>query len=381
MKAEVFANQLKNLGIESLIGVPDSTLKQFCDYINTDGKNEFQHYVPANEGAAVGIAVGVFLATGKPACIYMQNSGIGNTVNPVTSLANAEVYDIPMLFLVGWRGEPGFHDEPQHKFMGRITETIFDTLEIEHTVISKETTEKELVAVLKTASEKLAANKQFAIIVKKGTFEERHGGTYQNKYPLIREDAIAAILKNLDPPDVVVSTTGKISREVYEQADIVNGQHQQEFLTVGGMGHASMIALGIADHMNNKRVYCIDGDGAVLMQMGCLAVIGTRKPKNLIHICINNNAHESVGGMPTGAAGMSYAGVAKACGYSRVYSVSSLNELNNALKDVKMTTETTFLEVKVALASRADLGRPKESAVENKNNFMKYHGVNKEELK
>lgn len=375
MKAELFVEKLKKIGIQSLIGVPDSTLKQFCDYINTDGNEEFQHYVPANEGAAVGIATGVYLSTGKPACVYMQNSGVGNTVNPVTSIANQEVYDIPMLFLVGWRGEPGFHDEPQHKFMGRITESIFDTMEIQHTVISKETTEVELMEIMKIAEKSLANNKQFAIIIKKDTFDKRSGGAYANEYPLVREDAIAEILKNVDKDDVVVSTTGKISREVYEQADIVNGQHMQEFLTVGGMGHASMIALGIADNMKDKKVYCIDGDGAVFMQMGCLAFIGTRKPNNMIHICINNDAHESVGGMPTGAVGTEYAKIASACGYTNVYTATSIEELNNALENAKSLNETAFIEVKVALESRDNLGRPKETAVENKNNFMNYHKV------
>lgn len=375
MKAEKFVEHLKNIGIESLIGVPDSTLKQFCDYINTDGKDELKHYVPANEGAAVGIATGVFLATGKPACVYMQNSGLGNTVNPVTSIANEEVYDIPMLFLVGWRGEPGVHDEPQHKFMGRITEKMFDTLEIEHTVISKDTTEEELDKIMATANKVLASNKQYAIIIKKETFEKRNGGSYANQYPFVREDAIATILKKLDPSDVVVSTTGKISREVYEEADIVNGQHMQEFLTVGGMGHASMITLGIADNMQDKKVFCIDGDGAVLMQMGCLAFVGTRQPKNMVHICINNDAHESVGGMPTGAVGTDYAKVATACGYPNVYSATSEEELEKALEAAKAADSTVFIEVKVALSSRADLGRPKETAIENKNNFMKYHGV------
>ena len=375
MKAEKFVEHLKQIGIESLIGVPDSTLKQFCDYMNTDGKDELKHYVPANEGAAVGIATGVFLATGKPACVYMQNSGVGNTVNPITSIANEEVYDIPMLFLVGWRGEPGFHDEPQHKFMGRITETIFDTLEIAHTVISKDTTEEELVKVMELANSALSNNKQFAIIIKKETFDKRSGGSYVNEYPLVREDAIAAILKSLDSKDVVVSTTGKISREVYEEADLVNGQHEQEFLTVGGMGHASMIALGIADNRKERKVYCIDGDGAVLMQMGCLAFVGTRKPENLVHICMNNDAHESVGGMPTGAVGTDYAKVAAACGYPNVYCTASMEELEKALEAAKTANVTTFIEIKVALSSRENLGRPKETAIENKNNFMKYHGV------
>lgn len=375
MKVEHFVDKIKELGIESLIGVPDSTLKQFCDYVNTDGKNELKHYVPANEGAAVGMAVGVYLSTGKPACVYMQNSGLGNVVNPVTSIANEEVYDIPMLFITGWRGEPGTKDEPQHKFMGKVTESLYDVLNIKHEAIGPDTTDEELDAIMAKAQECLKNDKQFALIVKKETFEKRPFGSYKNSYSMVREDAIAAIVKSLSPEDVVISTTGKISREVYEQSDAILGGHGQDFLTVGGMGHASMIAYGYAVNRPEKRVYCIDGDGAVLMHMGSLSFLGKEQPKNLVHICINNAAHESVGGMPTGAAGASFAGVAAAAGYSEVYHVEDMEELKKSLELIKGESELTFLEVMVSIGSRDDLGRPKESAVENKKAFMEYHGV------
>jgi phosphonopyruvate decarboxylase len=375
MKVEYFVEKIKSLGITSMIGVPDSTLKQFCDYMNTEGKKEFHHYVPANEGAATGMAAGVYLATGKPACVYMQNSGLGNVVNPVTSIANAEVYDIPMLFITGWRGEPGKKDEPQHKFMGKITESIYDVLDIHHAVIGGETTDEQLEAVIETAGKELLANRQFAIIVKKDTFEKRTFGEYTNEYSLVREEVIAQIVQKIDRTDVVISTTGKISREVYEQSDKVLGSHEQDFLTVGGMGHASMIAFGYAVNRPDKRVYCIDGDGAVLMHMGSLAFLAKEAPENLVHICINNEAHESVGGMPTGAAGISYAPIAQAAGYERVYHVDSMEALLEALDRIKEERRLTFLEVMVGMGSREDLGRPKESAVENKKNFMQYHEV------
>lgn len=375
MKVEFFVKKIKELGIESLIGVPDSTLKQFCDYINTDGKHELKHYVPANEGAATGMAVGVFLATGKPACVYMQNSGLGNIVNPVTSIANEEVYDIPVLFITGWRGEPGKKDEPQHKFMGKVTEEMFDVMDIEHAVIGSETTDEELNEIFNNAGDKLKENKQFAVIVKKDTFEKRAFGDYSNEFTLVRESAISEIVRSLDHDDVVISTTGKISREVYEQSDIIRGGHGQDFLTVGGMGHASMIAYGYAANRPEKRVYCVDGDGAVLMHMGSLAFIAKENPANLVHICINNEAHESVGGMPTGAAGKFFAPVAQASGYEKVYHVDTMEELRTCLDKIKNERKLTFLEIMVSVGSRDDLGRPRESAVENKNNFMEYHGV------
>ena len=375
MNVEVFVQHLKKMGIDSLIGVPDSTLKVFCDYVNSEGSNVFNHFVPANEGAAVGLAVGNYLATGRPACVYMQNSGVGNIVNPVTSIAHADVYDIPMLFLIGWRGEPGKKDEPQHKFMGRITESIFDVLEIGHEVIGEETTDEELDAILLKAAAALKKNRQYAVIIKKNTFEDRKFSDYANEHKLVREKAIDTILESLNKDDVIISTTGKISREVYEESDRLLGDHKQAFLTVGGMGHASMIALGYAKQRPDKKVFCIDGDGAVLMHMGSLAFLAKQSPDNMVHICLNNEAHESVGGMPTGAAGISYAEIAKSCGYPIVNCVTTQEELKLAMDAAKNNNKLTFVEVMVAMESRADLGRPKESAVENKENFMEYHGV------
>lgn len=373
MQAGVFVEQIKEIGIDTLVGVPDSTLKAFCDYVNFNNKCGMKHYVPANEGAAVGIAMGIYLASGKPACVYMQNSGLGNAVNPLTSLAHEDVYGIPMLFLIGWRGEPGKKDEPQHKFMGKVTEPMLDCLGIAHSVVDADTTKEAFRDILAQAKTELDRCHQFAVIIKKGTFSDAVSVENANGYTLVREDAIAAILKSLKPEDIVVSTTGKISRELYEQADKIFGQHQQAFLTVGGMGHASMIAFGIAKERPEKTVWCVDGDGAALMHMGALAFLGTRKPENMIHICLNNEAHESVGGMPTGAVGVSYAGIAGACGYERTVTVTDRAGLEDALQKARLSGGLCFIEVKVSLESREDLGRPKESAQENKVHFMQYH--------
>ncbi len=372
MKAEEFIKQIKNQGITNLIGVPDSTLKPFCDYLQNEGKDSFKHYVPVNEGAAVGMAIGYHLATGKAACLYMQNSGLGNIVNPITSLAHQDVYGIPMLLLIGWRGEPGKKDEPQHKFMGNVTVRIVEDLEIKYAIVGKDTSIEELQTILAEAKTELHENRQFAIIVKKDFFDTPENSfERKNSYSLVREDAISEIIRSISPEDVVVSTTGKISREVYEQSDAINGQHKQDFLTVGGMGHASMIALGIAQEKMDKRVYCLDGDGAVLMHMGSLAFVAKQNPKNLVHICLNNNAHESVGGMPTGCVGADFAQIAKVCGYPKVYTAETKEELKEVLEKVRNDKELTFIEIKVALSSRSDLGRPKESARENKESFMK----------
>lgn len=371
MQVGFLIEKLKELHINTIVGVPDSALKSFCNYLNTRLDGSFRHYVPANEGAAVGIAIGTYLASGNPACIYMQNSGLGNTVNPITSLANEKVYDIPMLLLIGWRGQPGKKDEPQHKFMGEITLPMLEVLSIPYAVISSETTKEEMETVFHQAEEYLSHNKQYAIVATPGTFQEEETKKYENTYSIIREDAIRMILKSLEEEDIVVSTTGKISREVYEQSNQMFGGHSECFLTVGGMGHASMIAFGIAMENPHKRVICIEGDGAVLMHMGSMAFLGKQKPKNMVHICLNNEAHESVGGMPTGAA-PDYWKNAKDLGYEHSEVIESYHELDKAFPQILNRAGLSFVEIKVAMDSRKDLGRPVESAVENKVEFMKH---------
>jgi len=372
MKAKVLAEKIKNLGISVVTGIPDSTLKPFCDYMNQSGQEIFSHYVPANEGAAVGIAIGSYLATGKPACIYTQNSGIGNMVNPVTSLANEKVYGIPVLIMVGWRGEPGTKDEPQHKFMGNITSEILDILNIKYAVLSKKMSLLEMDEAFANAGKTLNEGGQFAFIITRDFFEQEEQVEYENRYFLSREEAIREILSDVQEEDMIISTTGKISRELYEQSNMVKGHHKQCFLTVGGMGHASMIAFGVAKAKPDKRVFCLDGDGAVFMHMGSLAFLGKQKTDNLVHICLNNEAHESVGKMPTGCVGLNYAKVAQDCGYPITYTVETLEELRDVLASIRKEQKLTFLEVKVSLKSRSNLGRPKETAEENKNSFMQY---------
>lgn len=371
MKADKLLQALEQRGIHTIIGVPDSTLKQFCDGLQ-NYKGNINHYVPVNEGAAVGLAVGSYLADGKPACVYMQNSGIGNAVNPIASLANRDVYGIPMLFLVGWRGEPGVKDEPQHVFQGKITCKLFEVLSIPYEVIDKDTTWEQMESILTEAFATLSGGEQFAIIVRKGTFEKDVPYTWENGNTLNREEALATILKEGGHEAVLVSTTGKISRELYEQSDALYGTHENIFMTVGGMGHASMIALGIAKKRPKEKIICIDGDGAALMHMGALAFISSQSPENFVHIIINNQSHESVGAMPTGCQKVNFSELAKNVGYSWTIRVSTLEELTKVLHNIDEQKGPILVEVLVSLDSRADLGRPKESARENKEAFMEY---------
>lgn len=364
MRVETFVEQIKKMGIDTIAGVPDSTLKVLCDYLNFG--EEFNHYTTVDEGAALSLVAGTYLATGIPGCVYMQNSGIGNIVNPLTSMVNEKVYKIPMLFVIGWRGVPGEKDEPQHKFMGEITTKILDVLSVEYAVIDNKTSENEYYDVIKKAKKKLDEEQQFAIIIKPGTFEVAKFLDYTNNHVIEREEAIGKIFDNTEKEDILVSTTGKISRELYEYSEKERGNHNNIFMCVGGMGYASMIGYGIAAKKEKKKVYCLDGDGAMLMHMGNAAFIGNNPLKNYVHICINNSAHESVGGMPTAGKQTDFIEIANASGYKYVKLIENKEDLDKELKELKNIEGPVFLEIKVSIGSRSDLGRPKESAIQNK---------------
>lgn len=371
MKAQQLLKQIEKMGIEVITGVPDSTLKQFCDGLQTY-EGELKHYVPANEGAAVGIAVGTYLATGRPACVYLQNSGIGNTVNPLASLANKDVYGIPMLFIVGWRGEPGVKDEPQHVFQGKITCELYDTMAVPHSVIDSQTTWEEMLDILDKAERCFRNNEQYAIIVKKATFEAADKFVWKNGNTLNREETLGQLLKMIPREACIVSTTGKISRELYEQSNKLYGNHDSIFMTVGGMGHASMIAFGIAQSDESRRVVCIDGDGAALMHMGAFPFLASNAPKNFVHIVINNQAHESVGAMPTGCRDVNFTEIANAAGYKKALRVTTEDELSGLADMIDNVCGPVLIEILVTLDSRPDLCRPAESAAENRDAFMSY---------
>ena len=360
------------IGADFYAGVPDSQLKPLCNYLmNTYGIDRHHHIIAANEGNCVALAAGYHLATGKVPVIYMQNSGEGNIINPVASLLNDKVYGIPVIFVIGWRGEPGIHDEPQHIYQGEVTLKLLEDMDISSFVIGKETTDEELEAKMSEFRTLLAKGKDVAFVIKKGALTDAPKVEYKNSNSMLREEIIQHIVK-VSGEDPIVSTTGKASRELFETRVANNQSHKYDFLTVGSMGHSSSIALGIAINMPEQKIWCIDGDGAVLMHMGAMAVIGSNKPKNLVHIVINNGAHETVGGMPTVAADIDVVGIAKACGYPKAVSVDSFELLDKALEEAKFRNELSLIEVKCSIGARYDLGRPTTTAMENKQNFMEY---------
>ena len=360
------------LGAEFYTGVPDSQLKALCNFlIARYGIDPKHHVIAANEGNCTALAAGYHLATGKVPVVYMQNSGEGNIINPVASLLNDKVYAIPMIFVIGWRGEPGVHDEPQHIYQGEVTVKLLEDMDIASFIIGKETTEEELKGVMNSFREVLAKGKNVAFVVRKGALSFDEKVEYKNDNIMVREEIIRHIT-DVSGDDPIVSTTGKASRELFEIREAKGQDHSRDFLTVGSMGHSSSIALGIAFQKPNTKVWCVDGDGAVLMHMGSMAVIGANAPKNLVHVLINNGAHETVGGMPTVAAKADMVQIAKGCGYPNAVRVSNFDELDAALKEAKERNELSFIEVLCSIGARDDLGRPTTTARENKENFMKY---------
>lgn len=367
MKADVFA---RLLGAEFYTGVPDSQLKALCNYLmHRYGIDPRHHLIAANEGNCTALAAGYHLATGKVPVVYMQNSGQGNIINPVASLLSDKVYAIPVIFVIGWRGEPGVHDEPQHIYQGEVTLKLMEDMDVASFVISKETTEEELSAAMAAFRPLLDKGKSVAFVVRKGGLSFDGEVTYANDYPMTREEIIGYIA-DAAGDDIIVSTTGKASRELFEIREARGQGHGNDFLTVGSMGHSSSIALGVAIQKPGTRVWCVDGDGAMLMHMGSMAVLGSQAPANMIHIVINNQAHETVGGMPTVAGSISPADVARACGYPHAIRVSTPGELRQALADAKARRQLSFIEVMCSIGARDNLGRPTTTALENKRAFM-----------
>lgn len=371
MRPEYFIETLKAQGIDCFAGVPDSLLKNICAYI-TDHCDEQHNIIAANEGAAVGIAAGHYLATGQPACVYMQNSGEGNIINPLASLTDPEVYNIPVLLLIGWRGRPGVHDEPQHVKQGKVTTGLLNTMGINFDVLSKDEGKAEKQIAKAVAALK---NKEvYALVIEKDTFEDYK--LVNNQSPitlsLSREEAIQAVASALGEKDCIVSTTGMISRELFEYRAAMNQGHERDFLTVGSMGHASQIALGIAMAQPQRRVWCFDGDGAAIMHMGSMAIVASKRPENYVHVVFNNGAHDSVGGQPTVGLAIDLPAVAKAVGYKTAITVDNKEELEKALASMTNHQSPILLEIKVKKGNRKDLGRPTTTPIQNKEALMDF---------
>ena len=371
VRPDFFVNTLKEHDIDFYAGVPDSLLKNICAYI-TDNLPAQQNIIAANEGGAMGIAAGYHLATGKVPVVYMQNSGEGNIINPLASLTDKGVYNIPVLLVIGWRGRPGVHDEPQHVKQGKVTTGLLNTMGINYAILPKD--EEGAAKQIKIAADFMkATNECFALVIEKDTFDAyKLQNVEVNDLTLSREEAIRKVASSIEDNACIVSTTGMISRELFEARTAWNQGHERDFLTVGSMGHASQIALGIALQKSDRRVYCFDGDGASIMHMGNMAITASMKCKNYVHVVFNNGAHDSVGGQPTVGLKIDLCAVANAVGYKAAYSVETMAELESKLSELKYEEGPVLLQICVKKGNRKDLGRPTTTPVQNKKALMEF---------
>ena len=365
---KAFVDYLGEQGIDFFAGVPDSLLKNICAYIS-DTLDDRHNIITANEGGAVGLAAGYHLATGRIGCVYMQNSGEGNIINPLASLTDKDVYGIPVLLIIGWRGKPGVHDEPQHVKQGKVTLSLLETMGVSYAVIEKDGDWKRQVAeAVRHMTEK---GEVYALVIEKDTFEPYvlHGSC--PGFEMSREEAIHAVAGSLGETDAIVSTTGMISRELFEFRAARGEGHEKDFLTVGSMGHANQIALGIALQKPDRRIWCFDGDGALIMHMGSMAIVAEKSPRNYVHVVFNNGAHDSVGGQPTVGLDIDIPAIAKAVGYKHAFSVSTLAALREVLLGIVQNQDgPVLLEIKVRKGNRKDLGRPTTTPTQNKEALM-----------
>ena len=364
---------LGDSGVTFFTGVPDSLLKEFCACVTVTLKPE-DHLISANEGAAVGLAIGHYIGTGSLPLVYLQNSGLGNVVNPLLSLASPEVYGTPMLLMLGWRGEPGKKDEPQHVHQGRVMAKMLEDMDLPFVVLSEDMVEAE-VQTKAAAQQARDINGPVALVVKKNTFDKYAAPEVEADLPLGREEAIIAAAETLEDNAAVIFTTGMPSRELFEFRARNEAGHDRDFLTVGGMGHASQIALGLAMAQPARPIYYFDGDGAILMHMGSMAITGQSNAKNLIHLVFNNGVHGSVGGQPTVGFNIDMPKIAIACGYASAQRVTNKKGLHSAITMARATDGVSFIEVQVRPGNRADIGRPTSTLEQNNVAMMKFLGV------
>lgn len=368
----LFYESLRAADVDFFTGVPDSLLKDFCAYL-ADHASEDEYLTAANEGAAIALAAGHYLATGRSALVYMQNSGLGNALNPLVSLADSDVYAIPMLLLVGWRGEPGKPDEPQHVKQGRTTRELLDCIGIPNEVLPADVDDARKL-IVRAVEHMQRTHSPFAIVVSDGTFDKYAKELEPAIFDMRREDVVHGVAARAGQSDIIVATTGKTGRELFEYRTATGGHHANDFLTVGSMGHASQIAMAIAKNHAKRQVICLDGDGATIMHMGSMAVIATSGTRNFKHVIINNGAHDSVGGQPTAGREIDICAIARACGYQSADRIEQHSELDTSVDRLLHTEGPALLEILTNKGARGDLGRPTISPIDNKQNFMRNLG-------
>lgn len=365
---EAFYNACRKQGVDYFTGVPDSVVGPLSSYLAAE--HPTAHDIAANEGNAVGLAIGHYLGTGHLPLVYLQNSGLGNALDPLTSAANPEVMHVPLLLLVGWRGQPGAKDEPQHTRPGAATQDLLEILGIPSLVLYRDPN-RSLQQIAQISANARATSRVHALIVEPDTFEPYQAKNSEEYYPLSREQALHLVLEQVEPAAAYIATNGMTGRELHEYRRGL-GETQRDLLVVGAMGHASSIAAGVARSHPDRRIVCLDGDGSMIMHLGALATIASQHLTNFLHIVFNNAAHDSTGGQPTAGRNIELAAVARACGYRDARTVSSVAELHQDLGELLAGDGPALLEIYVHRGHRPNLSRPTISPKANRSTFSKF---------
>lgn len=352
-----FQECLCDEGVEFITGVPDSLLNDFCLYAEASLPRD-RHIIAANEGNAIGLAAGYHFSTGSIPLVYMQNSGIGNAMNPLLSLTNKDVYSVPLVLLIGWRGDPAVKDHAQHNKQGELTPILMDNMGIPYKIIDRED-ESAFDAARWAVETARIQNSPTALIVKKGILakaEKEQLGPEDCALSMSREDAIETVMKNVSQDALCVATTGRATREVYEQSGMQGRGHDKDFLNVGAMGHASAIANGLALGAKKRQVICFDGDAAAIMHMGSMTTSGMLGSSNILHIVLNNGVHESVGGQASAGFQINFTAIAENSGYRTIgREVKTASELADAVKELRGGEGPAFIDVHIHKGIRSDL--------------------------
>lgn len=344
--------ELRRAGVEFFCGVPDSHLNAFCTYL-TNNVSDDKHMITANEGNAISVASGYHFATGTVPLVYMQNSGMGNALNPLVSLTDRHVYSVPMVLLIGWRGDPSTRDHDQHKTQGKITPKLLELLDIPYRIIEdRDDVINETVEwAVQTAKEISCPT---ALIAKNGVMAEKEKKVppHDDRFTMSREDVINVVLDHAADDAILVATTGRATRELFFLREERGETHDNDILNVGAMGHASSIAMGIALAMPDRQVICLDGDSAAIMHLGAMAMASHYHLLNYIHVILNNGAHESVGGQPSVGHCIDFAAIAQGCGFQRVVTIDNENKLIEALTICSDDKGSTLINARIRQGMR-----------------------------
>ena len=358
-------NLLKKNNSNFYTGVPDSVLKELSFALRNKGTKN--HIIATNEGSAVSLGIGNYLSTKKVPCIYMQNSGLSNALNPLISIAHEKVYSIPLILIIGWRGSPKIKDEPQHNVKGQITESLLKLLNINYTIIRTIADLKKFDKQIKSAKKK---NSIVACLIEQGTLEKtKQINKKKDFYKLDKELFLKTLLESLEKNTKIISSTGYNSRELMFLRNKYKIQNSRDFYMVGGMGHSSSVALGYS-LSTKKKTICVDGDGSLLMHLGSIKTVGTFAKNNFKYILLNNNSHDSVGGQNTYADDINFKNLSKSLGFKKFYLIKNDRNLKKNIQKFLKDKNLCFLEVKVSNSKIKNLPRP-TNLIKIKKLFMK----------